>query len=75
MSEFPYRSALIVGTGPGISAFVARRLTELGVLDAVDSPDCTLDPDAIAQTYIDVLRQPRSAWSLEVELRPWVKRC
>ena len=29
-----------------------------------DTPDCTLDPDAIAQTYIDVLRQPRSAWSL-----------
>jgi hypothetical protein len=31
MSEFPYRRALIVGTGPGISASVARRLTELGV--------------------------------------------
>jgi NAD(P)-dependent dehydrogenase (short-subunit alcohol dehydrogenase family) len=42
-------------------------------LDPADSPDCTLDPDAIAQTYIDVLRQPRSAWSLKVELRPWVE--
>jgi NAD(P)-dependent dehydrogenase (short-subunit alcohol dehydrogenase family) len=39
-----------------------------------DEPDSTLDPDAIAQTYIDVLRQPRSAWSLEVEVRPWVER-
>jgi NAD(P)-dependent dehydrogenase (short-subunit alcohol dehydrogenase family) len=39
-----------------------------------DQPDSTLDPDAIAQTYLDVLRQPRSAWSLEVELRPWVER-
>ncbi len=37
------------------------------------SPDSTLDPDAIAQTYVEVLRQPRSAWSLEVELRPWVE--
>jgi NAD(P)-dependent dehydrogenase (short-subunit alcohol dehydrogenase family) len=36
-------------------------------------PDSFLDPDAIAQAYIDVLRQPRSAWSFEVELRPWVE--
>jgi NAD(P)-dependent dehydrogenase (short-subunit alcohol dehydrogenase family) len=41
--------------------------------DHADKPDSTLDPDAIAQTYIDVLRQPRSARSLEVELRPWVE--
>ncbi|RXT46324.1 oxidoreductase [Bosea sp. Tri-44] len=38
-----------------------------------DAGDNTLDPDAIAQSYLDVLRQPRSAWSLEVELRPWVE--
>ncbi len=38
-----------------------------------DKPDSLLDPDAIAQTYLDVLRQPRSAWSTEVELRPWVE--
>jgi len=41
--------------------------------DPADRPDSTLDPDAIAQTYIEVLRQPRSAWSLEVEMRPWVE--
>jgi NAD(P)-dependent dehydrogenase (short-subunit alcohol dehydrogenase family) len=39
-----------------------------------DQPDSMLDPDAIAQTYIDVLRQHRSAWSFEVEVRPWVER-
>jgi NAD(P)-dependent dehydrogenase (short-subunit alcohol dehydrogenase family) len=42
--------------------------------DPADRPDSMLDPDAIAQTYLDVLRQPRSAWSMEVELRPWVER-
>jgi len=42
--------------------------------DPADKPDSTLDPDAIAQAYLDVLRQPRSAWSLEVELRPWTER-
>ncbi len=39
-----------------------------------DAGDSTLDPDAIAQTYLDLLRQPRSAWSMEVELRPWVEK-
>jgi NAD(P)-dependent dehydrogenase (short-subunit alcohol dehydrogenase family) len=41
--------------------------------DPAEKPDSTLDPDAIAQSYLDVLRQPRSAWSHEVELRPWVE--
>jgi NAD(P)-dependent dehydrogenase (short-subunit alcohol dehydrogenase family) len=40
---------------------------------SADQPDALLDPDAIAQTYLDVLRQPRNAWSLEVELRPWAE--
>lgn len=37
-------------------------------------PDALLDPDAIAQSYLHVLRQPRSAWTQEVELRPWVEK-
>jgi NAD(P)-dependent dehydrogenase (short-subunit alcohol dehydrogenase family) len=41
--------------------------------DPDDKPDSTLDPDAIAQAYIGVLRQPRSAWSQEIELRPWLE--
>jgi hypothetical protein len=32
-----------------------------------------LRPDAIARSYLDVLRQDRSAWSWELELRPWVE--
>lgn len=42
--------------------------------DPADRPDSTLDPDGIAQTYLDLLRQPRDAWSLEVELRPWTEK-
>jgi NAD(P)-dependent dehydrogenase (short-subunit alcohol dehydrogenase family) len=41
--------------------------------EPADKPDSMLDPDAIAQTYLDVLRQPRNAWTSEVELRPWVE--
>jgi NAD(P)-dependent dehydrogenase (short-subunit alcohol dehydrogenase family) len=35
--------------------------------------DKFLDPDAIAATYLAVHRQQRSAWSLEMEVRPWVE--
>ena len=38
-----------------------------------DKPDALLDPDAIAQSYLHVLQQPRSAWTWELELRPWVE--
>lgn len=41
--------------------------------EPADAQDRTLDPDAIAQTYLHVLRQDRSAWTWEVELRPWVE--
>lgn len=39
-----------------------------------DSQDNTLDPDAIAQSYVDLLRQHRSAWSWEIEIRPWTEK-
>ncbi len=45
-----------------------------GRVEPADRPDSMLDPDAIAATYLNVLHQPRSAWTWEVELRPWVER-
>jgi NAD(P)-dependent dehydrogenase (short-subunit alcohol dehydrogenase family) len=45
-----------------------------GRVELPDRPDSMLDPDAIAAAYLQVLQQPRSAWSFEVELRPWVER-
>jgi NAD(P)-dependent dehydrogenase (short-subunit alcohol dehydrogenase family) len=39
-----------------------------------DAPDSMLDPDAIARTYLHIAQQPRSAWTWEVELRPWVEK-
>src|SRR5216683_283759 len=39
-----------------------------------DRPDSMLDPDAIAFSYWNVLQQPRSAWTWELELRPWVEK-
>ena len=39
-----------------------------------DAPESLLDPDAIAANYLHVLRQPRSAWTWEIEVRPWVEK-
>ena len=36
--------------------------------------DGMLSPDAIAETYFNVHRQHRSAWTWEIELRPWVEK-
>ncbi|MCW5770252.1 MAG: SDR family NAD(P)-dependent oxidoreductase [Rhodospirillaceae bacterium] len=36
-------------------------------------PDGMLHPDRIAETYLHIHRQHRSAWTWEVELRPWVE--
>lgn len=45
-----------------------------GRVEPPDQPDSMLDPDSIAQTYLDLIRQHRSAWSSEATVRPWVER-
>lgn len=42
--------------------------------EPTDKPDSLLDPDAIAESYWHMLQQPRSAWTWEMELRPWVEK-
>jgi NAD(P)-dependent dehydrogenase (short-subunit alcohol dehydrogenase family) len=39
-----------------------------------DAHDATLHPDDIADAYVDLLRQKRSAWAFEVAVRPWVEK-
>jgi NAD(P)-dependent dehydrogenase (short-subunit alcohol dehydrogenase family) len=74
----------------GLAQSMARELSPQGVhvghvvvdggirsarrVEAPDKPDSMLDPDAIAQSYLDLLRQNRSAWSWEIEVRPWVEK-
>jgi NAD(P)-dependent dehydrogenase (short-subunit alcohol dehydrogenase family) len=45
-----------------------------GRVDPPGKPDSLLDPDAIAASYMHILTQPRSAWTWEIELRPWVEQ-
>jgi NAD(P)-dependent dehydrogenase (short-subunit alcohol dehydrogenase family) len=60
---------------------VAHFVIDGGIAKGADDPraagrgeDGLLAPDAIARTYLHVYRQHRSAWTWEVELRPWVER-
>jgi NAD(P)-dependent dehydrogenase (short-subunit alcohol dehydrogenase family) len=74
----------------GLAQSMARELSPQGIhvahfvidggirsatrMDPSDRPDSMLDPDAIAESYWSVLQQPRSAWTWEMELRPWVEK-
>lgn len=52
---------------------VAHFVIDGGIGRGAGEADDLLDPDAIAETYLQVHRQHRSAWTWEVELRPWVE--
>lgn len=43
-------------------------------LAAERGPDSLLEPDAIAEMYYQLHVQPRSAWTLELDLRPWTEK-
>src|SRR4051812_28847442 len=74
----------------GLAQSIARELQPKGIhvahfvidggirgprhVEAPNAPDSMLDPDAIAQTYLNVLQQDRSAWTWEIEMRPWVEK-
>jgi len=45
-----------------------------GCAESADAPNSMLDPDAIACSYLHILEQDRSAWTWELELRPWVEK-
>ena len=51
-----------------------RGTPQSGRHDVVEGEDDMLDPDAIAASMMALLDQHRSAWTWEIELRPWIER-
>jgi NAD(P)-dependent dehydrogenase (short-subunit alcohol dehydrogenase family) len=48
-----------------------RLLSRMPNLKTARGPDGLLDPDAIAEAYWTLHHQHRSAWTLELDVRPW----
>ncbi len=48
-----------------------RLLSRVPQLKDQRGPDGMLNPDAIAEAYWDMHHQQRSAWTLELDVRPW----
>ena len=61
------------GDAPGPCSSCGHQVVECRPGDADDGADRKLRPDAIASAYLAVHRQHRSAWTWEMELRPWVE--
>lgn len=43
-------------------------------IDALRAEDAVLSPEAIAENYVWLWKQPRSAWTHEIDLRPWKEK-
>ncbi|MFT5504001.1 MAG: NAD(P)-dependent dehydrogenase (short-subunit alcohol dehydrogenase family) [Gammaproteobacteria bacterium] len=56
-----------------VDGSIASPPRDPGDLNNNSSEDADLQPDAIAQIYLSVLKQHRSAWTHEIDMRPWVE--
>ena len=63
--------AHVVIDGAIDTAFIAETFPERYALKASDG---ILDPEAIAENYWQIHRQQRSAWTHEMDLRPWSEK-
>jgi NAD(P)-dependent dehydrogenase (short-subunit alcohol dehydrogenase family) len=88
---YPQSAAFAMGKFAlrGLAQSMARELAPRGIhvghviVDGAIRPvgahddataDQQLDPDAVASNFLHLLAQPRSAWTWEIEVRPWVER-
>ena len=56
--------------GPIDTDFIATRVPDIAGMRATDA---VLSPDAIAAAYVMLHKQHRSAWTHEIDLRPWTE--
>lgn len=57
--------------GPIDTDFIAQRIDDI---EAARAADAVLSPDEIAKNYVMLHRQARTAWTHELDLRPWTER-
>jgi len=63
--------AHVIVDGAIDTAFIAGLVPDIAALRAEDA---VLSPDSIAANYVWLWKQPRSAWTHELDLRPWKEK-
>jgi len=51
--------------------FPDKRREQLWGKEALDNPDLLMPPASVAASYWQLYQQPRSAWTFELEIRPF----
>src|SRR6266404_1668750 len=61
---------LVIDSGVD-TAWVRERREKLWGKEALDNPDLLMPPASVAASYWQLYQQPRSAWTFELEIRPF----
>src|SRR6201996_1964521 len=61
---------LIIDSGVDTEWVRQRRVEAFGP-DALDNPDLLMPPSSVAEAYWQLYQQPKSAWTFELEIRPF----
>ncbi|MDB5522027.1 MAG: short-chain dehydrogenase [Tardiphaga sp.] len=61
---------LVIDSGVD-TAWVRERREQLWGKEALDNPDLLMPPSSVAESYWQLYNQPRSAWTFEMEIRPF----
>ncbi|QDM14818.1 SDR family NAD(P)-dependent oxidoreductase [Tardiphaga sp. vice352] len=61
---------LVIDSGVD-TAWVRERREQLWGKEALDNPDLLMPPSSVAESYWQLYQQPRSAWTFEMEIRPF----
>jgi NAD(P)-dependent dehydrogenase (short-subunit alcohol dehydrogenase family) len=61
---------LIIDAGVD-TAWVRQRVEQRAGKQALDNPDLLMPPASVAASYWQLYQQPRSAWTFELEIRPF----
>jgi len=64
---------LIIDSGVNTEWVRQRRVEALGP-DALNDPDALMPPASVAESYWQLYQQPRSAWTFELEIRPFKEK-
>ena len=61
---------LVIDSGVD-TAWVRERREQLWGKEALDNPDLLMPPSSVAESYWQLYNQPKTAWTFEMEIRPF----